>query len=335
MRLMRSLCVPLFVPFLLLLAVSCSKEGEKNAEPPVPSIDDTLSLQDAAGRISAYLFACGVGDTAAGGLFNRALDSAAAAMKRRFAADAGGPGRLDSLLDMVYRSWNITFDPRDTAAETLLPHCVFRNRKGACLGVSLIILMLAEKLDLPVFGVLLPGHFFCRYDDGKLRINIEPNRQGFPHPDEYYRQRYPLAHRPGYGLENLDKKSVIGILCYNAGTLCLKSRNYGAAVRLYRECMRRVPGFAEAKGNCAVACARRGSLDTALVLFNELFIAHPDMVNLAANYGYVATAAKHYLKAAEIYKKGLDYFPDDTVLRKRLEKLTSGSTFFRTNKKKE
>jgi hypothetical protein len=53
------------------------------------------------------------------------------------------------------------------------------------------------------------------------------------------------------------------------------------------------------------------------------------------NYGYVATAAKQYSLAVTVYKKGLEYYPDDTVLRKRLEKITGGLKIFPINKKKE
>lgn len=337
---LRFRCVCALFPAVVLLAAACSKNTpEKNAALPsraVLALDDTLTLREACNRITSHLCAalCSC-DTSSLGFFNGTLDSTAEAMTKHLGDKKAGPDALDQILNAVFKSWDIGFDPRDTVTETLLPHLVFRNRKGACLGVSLIILMLAEKLGCPVYGVMLPGHFFCRYDNNGLRINIEPNRQGCDHPDDYYRKRYPGEHHPGYSLASLDKKAIIGILCYNAGALCLKRKDYDAAIVFYRESMRRVPGFTEAKGNCAVAYAKKNNLDSALALFDELFIAHPDMVNLAINYGYVATAAKQYTRALMIYKKGLEYFPDDPVLRKRSEKLTDGIKFIGINKKNE
>jgi tetratricopeptide (TPR) repeat protein len=312
------------LPFvIILLTVACSKSGSvktNTLERVTLTIDDSLSFQDACGKVSAYLCQeLGICDTSSLGSFNRTLDSAAGSIAKNTGA---GTAALDALLGTVYKSWNIGFDSRDTLVETLLPHLVFKSRQGSCVGVSLIILMLAEKLRCPVYGVIVPGHFFCRYDDGARRINIEPNRQGCEHGNDYYKERYPCIHRPGYGLGNLDKKAVIGVLCYNAGDLCLAKKQYDAAIAWYRETLRRIPGFAEAKGNCAVAHARKGNLDTALFLFEDLFAAHPDMMNLALNYGYVAAATKQYSKAVEIYKRGLSDFPDDTVLRKRLEKIS-------------
>ena len=339
MHFVRLRCVCFLFPVIMLVEAACSKDTRE--KPPAIartalSINDTLSLQQACGLISARLCQeLGPGDASPPVLFNHMLDSTAGAIKKNTGNGKAGREALDSILSIVYTSWNIGFDPRDTLIETLLPHLVFTNRKGACLGVSLIILTLAEKFNCPVFGVLLPGHFFCRYDDGDRRINIEPNKQGYAHPDDYYRQHYPCEHRPGYGLANLDKKAVIGVLCYNAGALCLNRKHYDEAVAWYRESMRRIPDFAEATGNLAVTYAKKGNVDTALALFDGLFIAHPDMVNCALNYGSVAAAAKQYRRAVEIYRKGLDYFPNDTMLRKRLEIISGGIKYLSINKKKE
>ena len=226
---------------------------------------------------------------------------------------------LDAIRSLVYGTWNIGFDPRDTLIETLLPHLVFRNRKGACLGVSLVILMLAEKLSCPVYGVMLPGHFFCRYDDGAHRINIEPNKQGCAHPDDYYRKRYPAENRPWYDLGNLTPAAVVGVYCYDAGTLCLNRKQSAAAIDFFKESIRRIPDFAEAQGNLAVSYAQKKALDTAMTLFEKVYGAHPDLINLTANYGAVAMAAGRYGKAREVYLKGLEFFPDDTMLHKGLE----------------
>jgi tetratricopeptide (TPR) repeat protein len=340
MHLVRFPCIRLLAPVMVLLAAACSKgTHEKTAVATKPhlSFNDTLTLQNASESVSTRL--CSVlshsSDTAPLGLFNRTLDSTAEMIAKNMTNEKDGRSALKKILQIVYETWNVGFDSRDTLLETLLPHLVYRNRKGACLGVSLIILMLAEKIGCPIYGVMLPGHFFCRYDDGKCRINIEPNRQGYAHPDDYYLQRYPCEHRPGYNLDNLDKKAVIGVLCYNAGALCMNHKQYDAAIDYYREAVRRIPDFAEAKGNYAVVLAKKGALDTAMVLFDELFMAHPDMVNLAVNYGYVATAAKQYSRAVSVYQKGLEYFPNDTLLRRRLEKISCGFKFLGKKQKNE
>jgi tetratricopeptide (TPR) repeat protein len=215
---------------------------------------------------------------------------------------------------MVYKTWKIGFDPRDTLVETLLPHCVYAQKKGACLGVSLIILMLSEKLKCPVYGVMLPGHFFCRFDDGNVRFNIEPNKSGFDHPDTYYQRIYLSGHKPWYDLKNMGKKEIIGVLCFNAGNLCLKLKDYVRARAYFMESIRRVPTFVEAKGNLALAYAQSGDLTESTRLFDTLFNAYPDLNGLAANYGSVLLATKDFDKAREVFNKGLVYFPADSIM---------------------
>ena len=109
--------------------------------------------------------------------FYALIDSAADSLLNVLGDKAAGSNGAHAIINVVYETWKIGFDPCDTLVETLLPELVYAHKKGACLGVSLIILMLAEKLRCPIHGVLLPGHFFCRFDDGNVSFNIEPNNQ--------------------------------------------------------------------------------------------------------------------------------------------------------------
>jgi regulator of sirC expression with transglutaminase-like and TPR domain len=320
LSLMNHLTRPLRIAMLVacFLCAACSRDARK----PVPALvvpADSVSLEQSCISVSIYLAAMlENADTNSLGGFYGALDSAADGLGRSLGAARATPAAADSIIAFVYGRWGIGFDARDTVAETLFPHLVYKNRKGACLGVALIMLMLAERLQCPMYGVMLPGHFFCRFDDGKTRFNIEPNKSGFGHPDEYYRERYPSANMPWYDLANLTKSQTAGMLCYNTGVLCLNKGRSRPAISLFAEASRRMPLFAEAQGNLALAYAFTGVLDSSMSVFEKLFTVHPDFVNLAANYGSVAMAAKQYEKAANIFRKGLDYFPEDTTLQRGL-----------------
>ena len=103
-------------------------------------------------------------------------------------------------------------------------------------------------------------------------------------------------------------------MCYNAGIVCLNHKKYSPAISYFKEAVRRCNGWPEAAGNLGLALARSGNLDTAEIILGDLFGQHPDLDNCAANYAACAMAQKHYGKAAEAYRKGLDYFPGDTIL---------------------
>jgi hypothetical protein len=304
----------LSLPVIIAIFCLCGLAGNR-PRPAFPVLNDSLSVRDACFLVSRYCMrVSGDNDTSACYAFYRTVDSTTEILSRTLGGRNTNPSASDSIMRIVYYTWNIRFDQRDTLLETLLPHLVYKNRKGACLGVSLILLMLAEKTGCPLYGVMLPGHFFCRFDNGTDRFNIEPNKNGFRHPDSYYRNRYPVAGRPGYDLGNLPGRQTIGMFCYNAGAWCMGHGHVPDAIRFFQEAGRRIPGFIEAQGNRALAYADAGDLDSALAIFDVLFAAHPDFVNLAANYGSVAMTAKQYDRAKEIFRKGLDYYPEDTTL---------------------
>ena len=299
------------------LGLSCAFQNEKvrNDIPVLEVLDDTLSLENACKRISlSVLSRLEKNDSNGLTLFYGIIDKAADSLKRALGRNAQTLVGEQAILDVVYNNWKMGFDPRDDVIETILPHLAFKKKKGNCMGVSLMILILAEKLSCPIYGVVLPGHFFCRYDDGATRVNIEPNRRGFQHPDDYYRTKYLSSGFSMHTLTNLTKKETLGVLYYTVGTLFLKRHDNGFAAACLKESFRRVPLFIEAKGNYACALALCGKSDSAIKLFDSLFETYPSMINLAANYGAVAMEAGHYQKALQIYKKGLHYFPSDPKL---------------------
>ena len=226
-------------------------------------------------------------DTTCAGIFYDKLVKTADSLKIFLGNKAHSSDGANSIIEVVYKNWKIEFDPVDTNLESLLPHIVYADKKGACLGLSLIILMLAEKIECPVYGVMLPGHFFCRFDDSAVKFNIEPNKSGFAHTDEYYRNKYSLSKSPWYNLENLTKKEVAGILYYNMGTQCLKRKDLCESRCFLAESVRRCKNFPEAKGNLALTQAELGNKDSALIIFKNLFEQYPSLEHLKDNFDAV------------------------------------------------
>ena len=305
--------------FYVLCFMACDgnlKNGRKSLNDKLINLPDSLSLKEACIRISSDLLSIDkhpANDFTRDAIYQH-IDAAGDSLLNALGTNASGPAGAHAIIDMVYKKWNIGFDPRDTLVETLLPGLVFAHKKGACLGVSLVILMLAEKLHCPIHGVMLPGHFFCRFDDGKVRFNIEPNKSGFDHPDDYYRRKYLSGRKPWYDLKNIDKKEVVGVVCYNVGNLCLKHKDYRQARAYFLESIRRIPAFLEAKGNLALAYAQSGDLELSKMIFDTLFNTCPDLNGLAANYGAVLLASNDVGKAREVFTKGLAYFPADSSI---------------------
>ena len=227
---------------------------------------------------------------------------------------SGGVDVVDSLIQLIYGQWGLTFDPKQDSLPGVLPHMIVARRSGSCLGVSLLMLLLAEQSDLPLHGVVLPGHFFVRYDDGDIRRNIEPNLRGYAHSDSYYRARYLGGDDSWYDMRNLDEKQTIGILWYNSANTLQAEGRHKAAVRFYREAVARVPEYGEAWGNLAISLAALGRDSRAREAFDSAFLYRPCLTNLAENRGSFELKRERYAPARESFLQGLACDPENGSL---------------------
>ena len=74
--------------------------------------------------------------------------------------------------------------------EELFIHGMLKSKLGYCMNLSLLYLIIGDQLDLPLYGVALPNHFFVRYDSDIDQINIESTELGASYPDSFYEKRF-------------------------------------------------------------------------------------------------------------------------------------------------
>lgn len=102
---------------------------------------------------------------------------------------------------------------------------VLRSGRGNCLGFTSLYLAVGERLGLPLHAVLAPGHVFVRWDDGRIRINVETTDGGREYPDEHYLDLGPGLSvaaedaAAGHFLVNLTKRETVGLVCVNLSEL--------------------------------------------------------------------------------------------------------------------
>ena len=73
--------------------------------------------------------------------------------------------------------------------DELFLHGMLKSKLGYCMNLSLLYLIIGDELNLPLYGVALPNHFFVRYDSGNDQINIESTEMGASFPDSFYEKR--------------------------------------------------------------------------------------------------------------------------------------------------
>lgn len=139
----------------------------------------------------------------------------------------------------IFQEMRFRFPPHSLHAKdidlyTFLPS-VLDSRQGVCLGVSILYLSLAQRLDLPLEIITPPGHIYIRYRDEKQLINIETTARGVNTPSETY---LGINTRK---LETRNIKEVIGLAFINQASVAWGKENYKTTLELYQKALPFVP----------------------------------------------------------------------------------------------
>ena len=133
----------------------------------------------------------------------------------------------------------------------LFLHTVLDRRRGYCLSLSILYLSLGERLGLPLYGVVVPGHFFVRYDDGQVRFNIETTGKGGYASDEHYIEKFnvPEGDDDSIYMLNLDKIQTLGCFFNNLGNSYSDIGDTDSAQRALEMAVEINPSLAESHTN--------------------------------------------------------------------------------------
>jgi tetratricopeptide (TPR) repeat protein len=247
------------------------------------------------------------------------------------------------------------FEPVKEASkpEELFLHSVLDSRRGYCLSLSILYLSLAERLGIPLYGVVVPGHFFVRYDDGRVRFNIETTNKGGSAPDEYYIEKFAVPQvRGGIYMRNLDKMQTLG--CFfnnlgnsyvdvgnleqaqialeraveinpslaesrtNLGNVYLKKGRIEDAMSQYEAALQINPADSKTHNNLGNAYARSGKLDEAIREYNQSLELDPNFVDVYANLSAAYYGKKMFAKAETILKEAIELKPSNSSFYNQL-----------------
>ncbi|MHC4972701.1 MAG: transglutaminase family protein [Planctomycetota bacterium] len=164
--------------------------------------------------------------------------------------DVTEPAQRVAILNrwLLKRRMRVDFSVRESGRLSNLPH-VFGQDAGNCVGYSTLYLGLAERLDLPLHGVLVPGHCFVRWDDGRVRRNIETTDLGKELPDRHYR----AGAVGNVELGNRTKREVLSTILSNYAATQLFYSDFTDAGEAANRAIRLDPTNAAAYSNYAAA----------------------------------------------------------------------------------
>ena len=178
-------------------------------------------------------------------------------------------------------------DPQDLFLSSVLD-----NKRGYCLSLSILYLSVAERLGLPLHGVVVPGHFFVRYADKGRTFNIETTQKGASPPDEHYIKEFkvPQDKEQAVYMQNLGKKETIGCFFNNLANIYFSLNNIENAYYYQQKAVDINPMLAEARTNLGNVFLKKNMVDSAIQQYQ---------IAIKIN----STDAKTYHNLANAYRK--------------------------------
>ena len=167
------------------------------------------------------------------------LDLIALQILARLDSDATNKEKIDAISHFIFHEKRFRFPPHSLSTKeidtyTFLPS-VLDSRLGVCLGVSILYLSIAERLDVPMEIITPPGHIYVRFRDGEETINIETTARGIHIPDRMY---LGINTRK---LQERTKKEVVGLAFMNQASVFWQKKDHKTATELYEKALPYLP----------------------------------------------------------------------------------------------
>ncbi|MEE8142498.1 MAG: PA14 domain-containing protein, partial [Planctomycetota bacterium] len=158
--------------------------------------------------------------------------------------------------------------------ENLYPDAILKRRRGYCLGLSLVILHLAEQIGWPLQAASAPRHTFVRYA-GPPHVNLETTLGGELHDDAWYQERFSFSRENRGYLTSMTERQTAAHLLNNYGFVLLNSGRLPEAAKHFKEALKIHPELVEAIINQGVCHARLRDYKAALKAFDAALSKWP------------------------------------------------------------
>lgn len=198
-------------------------------------------------------------------------------------------------------------DPND-----LFLHSVMDRRQGYCLSLSVLYLSLAERLGLDVYGVVVPGHFFVRYEKGRIRFNIETTSGGANPTDEHYLKKFhvPPGAWDSVYMKNLTKRQTLGCFFNNLGNVYSEIGDIKTARVALERAVAINPGLSESRANLGNIYLQEGRANDAISQYRAALLLNPGDPKTYNNLGNAYLAIDQKNAAASSYRQAIQFDPN-------------------------
>jgi len=284
--------------------------------------DDEVDLATAALIISEYWSEMVNGRRYLASLDDMALEIRDRLIQRNLAVDFRAIPVMNDYLfsELGFNSISEASDPN-----SLFLHTVMDKKQGYCLSMSILYLSIGERLGLPLHGVVVPGHFFVRYDDGRVRFNIETTSKGGNASDEHYISKFKVPRSNGRSiyLKNLSKIQTLGCFFNNLGNSYSDIDDIESALQAFERAVQINPTLSESRANLANIYLKKGHTTKAINEYRAALNINPNDAKTHNNLGNAYTQSGSFSYAVSEYMRSVNLDPNFVDAYKNLAILYS------------
>lgn len=209
------------------------------------------------------------------------LDEMARAVRTQVMA-AGNPGRIiDVLNDFLFDELGFTgnhqdyYNPRNSFLNDVLDH-----RIGIPITLAAVYIEVSRRLNLPVHGVGLPGHFIVQYEGAEPAF-IDPFNAGERLTETDCRRRLreifgaPVAFRPEW-LEPVGNRQILTRMLYNLKGIYIRQEDPRRAILVVKKILAVKPDAYTELRDLGSLHGMVGNYSDALIYLQQYLVHRPD-----------------------------------------------------------
>jgi|GEM_PF-3549217 len=173
------------------------------------------------------------------------IDQAIADLRRQVAPYKSRGHRKQMLRTFVHQRMRFEFDrsdPKGRESKNLFFDQVWQRRKGYCVTLSMVYLVLARGAGIPLAGTRLPGHFAVLDPDHPDEGVLETTSNGRPRSQHELYDHFLISREAvetyGAFMVPLSDKQLFSTMYNNLGGLAVWRGDEPAALKAYNEALR-------------------------------------------------------------------------------------------------
>ncbi|MFN8369834.1 MAG: tetratricopeptide repeat protein [Bacteriovoracaceae bacterium] len=216
--------------------------------------------------------------------------------------------------------------------DNILPDSTLKFKKAHCLGLTILYLLVAEKMGIDAYMVRVPEHIFPRFCENNQCLNIETLKKGEIVTDQYYIDNLIITKNSiqnEFYLKNLKSPQELAASVYlGLGFVAGSLRQNELAELFYKKAIDNSKGLVDGYSNLAAIYFQQGRKNEAKIYLEIALKINPEfypaMISLGAYYhnqNDLESALKYYNQAINIHPIAIDAYRRRSQVYKEQNKI--------------